>query len=170
MKTLKRFACATTTLTALSFASPGSSAAQGRAVAAAIIVAPQYPPIAIQARVQGSVLVLDIDFAGVPRGVTVKRTLPLLGDSAREAARSWRFPERSGRSQEVTVEFAPDDVDVRDSTTPRVQFEPPQQGDGDGAPAVGSCVWAPGWGLLPRNDHEASVNCPFALASSANGE
>ena len=97
-------------------------------MAATVAVAPPYPPIAIQARVQGTViLVLNIDASGTPRGVTVKSGLPFLTDSAREAVRAWRFPPGSARSQEVAFEFTLSDDDERGQTAPRVQFEAPNK-------------------------------------------
>lgn len=123
---LRQLVCARAALLALGLVSPGLSGAQETTAVPTIAIAPQYPAIAILARVQGIVvLVVEIDAAGAPVGIAVKRTVPLLVESAREAARLWRFPAGDARSQEVTFAFTLDGGDGRDGKAPRVQFESP---------------------------------------------
>jgi protein TonB len=55
-------------------------------------VAPVYPPIAIQARSAGTVILeAVIDETGTVRDVTVIRSVPLLDRSAIDAVRQWRY-------------------------------------------------------------------------------
>lgn len=55
-------------------------------------VAPVYPPIAIQARSEGTVLLeAVIDETGAVRDVTVVRSVPLLDRAAIDAVRQWRY-------------------------------------------------------------------------------
>lgn len=55
-------------------------------------VAPVYPPIAIQARSEGTVILeAVIDETGTVRDVTVIRSVPLLDRAAIDAVRQWRY-------------------------------------------------------------------------------
>jgi protein TonB len=55
-------------------------------------VAPVYPPIALAARREGTVILeATIDADGSVRGVRVLRSVPLLDDAAMDAVRQWRF-------------------------------------------------------------------------------
>ena len=55
-------------------------------------VAPVYPPIAIQARSEGTVVLeAVIDETGTVRDVTVTRSVPLLDRAAIDAVRQWRY-------------------------------------------------------------------------------
>jgi protein TonB len=55
-------------------------------------VAPRYPPDALQARLQGKVILeCTIGTDGRVEKVEVKRGSPLLDDSAREAVRQWVY-------------------------------------------------------------------------------
>jgi len=55
-------------------------------------VAPVYPPIAIQARSEGTVVLeAVIDETGTVRDVTVLRSVPLLDRAAIEAVKRWRY-------------------------------------------------------------------------------
>jgi len=55
-------------------------------------VAPVYPPIAIQARREGTVVLeATIDETGVVRHVSVLRSVPLLDRAAIDAVRQWRY-------------------------------------------------------------------------------
>ncbi len=57
-----------------------------------VYVAPVYPPIAVQARSEGTVLLeAVIDETGVVRDVTVLRSVPLLDRAAIDAVRQWRY-------------------------------------------------------------------------------
>lgn len=76
-------------------------------------VAPEYPPIAVQARVQG-VVILEavVDLYGRVEDVRVLRSIPLLDKAAITAVRQWRYsplllngpPERFVLT--VTVSFS----------------------------------------------------------------
>jgi len=75
--------------------------------------APEYPPIAVQARVQG-VVILEavVDLYGRVADVRVLRSIPLLDKAAITAVRQWRYsplllngaPERFVLT--VTVSFS----------------------------------------------------------------
>ena len=55
-------------------------------------VAPVYPPIAIQARSEGTVILeAVIDETGTVKDVTVLRSVPLLDRAAIDAVRQWRY-------------------------------------------------------------------------------
>lgn len=55
-------------------------------------VRPEYPPIAISARVQGSVIIeAIIGTDGQVRDARVLRSIPLLDDAALKAVRQWRY-------------------------------------------------------------------------------
>ena len=55
-------------------------------------VAPVYPPIAIQARSEGTVILeAVIDETGTVRDVTVLRSVPLLDRAAIDAVKQWRY-------------------------------------------------------------------------------
>ena len=55
-------------------------------------VAPVYPPIAIQARSEGTVILeAVIDETGAVKDVTVLRSVPLLDRAAIDAVRQWRY-------------------------------------------------------------------------------
>ena len=55
-------------------------------------VAPVYPPIAIQARSEGTVILeAVIDETGTVKDVTVLRSVPLLDRSAIDAVKQWRY-------------------------------------------------------------------------------
>jgi protein TonB len=55
-------------------------------------VTPVYPPIAIQARSEGTVILeAVIDETGTVRDVTVIRSIPLLDRAAIDAVRQWRY-------------------------------------------------------------------------------
>ena len=72
-------------------------------------VAPRYPPLAAQARIQGKVelqLTLDQATGGV-LGATVVSGHPLLVPSAIEAAKQWRFvPDATDQRIGVTLDFS----------------------------------------------------------------
>ena len=71
-------------------------------------VAPKYPPLASQARLQGSVwLTLSIDRDGRVKGSQVVSGHPLLIGAAREAVSQWRFEpvfDDSGQRTETTTD------------------------------------------------------------------
>jgi protein TonB len=55
-------------------------------------VEPDYPALAVQARVEGIVILeVLVDSRGVPSTVNVLRSIPLLESSAIEAVRQWRW-------------------------------------------------------------------------------
>ena len=55
-------------------------------------VRPEYPPIAISARVSGSVLIeAIIGTDGQVRDAKVLRSIPLLDEAALKAVRQWRY-------------------------------------------------------------------------------
>jgi TonB family protein len=68
-------------------------------------IAPNYPPLAVQARIQGKVeLQLTVDQAsGEVHGVALVSGHPLFKDSAIAAAKLWRFTPNSATSENVNV-------------------------------------------------------------------
>ena len=73
-------------------------------------VAPKYPPLAMQARIQGKV---ELQLAVVPATVEIHRASvvsghPLLAPPSIDAAKQWRFEENSVSSEtvNVTIEYA----------------------------------------------------------------
>jgi TonB family protein len=59
-----------------------------------VAVAPEYPDVALQAQVEGSVAVrVEIDRKGLVRSATVVSGHPLLTKSAEAAARLWEFDQ-----------------------------------------------------------------------------
>lgn len=69
-------------------------------------VAPLYPPLARQARIQGTVfLKVIVNKAGEVRSVEVVSGHPMLVPSAVEAAKQWRYTpyEKNGEAVEVTT-------------------------------------------------------------------
>jgi protein TonB len=66
--------------------------------------APVYPPIAIQARREGTVILeAVIDEAGAVRDVTVVRSVPLLDRAAIEAVRQWRYSPTRLNGEPVAI-------------------------------------------------------------------
>jgi protein TonB len=67
-------------------------------------VAPIYPPIAVQVRREGTVVVeATIDESGVVRDVTVKRSVALLDAAAVAAVRQWRYTPTKLNGMPVSV-------------------------------------------------------------------
>ncbi len=69
-------------------------------------VPPEYPPIALAARVQGIIVLdVDVDASGKVAAARVKRGIPLLDQAARDAVRQWEFaPARiKGQAMPATV-------------------------------------------------------------------
>jgi len=65
---------------------------------------PIYPPVAKQARIQGSVeLDLDLDASGQVRTVLSVRGHVLLVDSAKQSAMKWRFPATAQTGSQLQV-------------------------------------------------------------------
>jgi TonB family protein len=65
-------------------------------------VAPNYPPIAVQARIQGTVQVLvDIDEAGAVVSAQSEKGHPLFRGASLDAARKWRFEAASDRGKQT---------------------------------------------------------------------
>src|SRR6266403_3088117 len=75
------------------------------------LVSPRYPPIARQARLQGSVqLDIKLDKDGVPSEVTLVGGPPILGRAASDAVRKWQFCGRgveslNGQMLSIMVSF-----------------------------------------------------------------
>jgi TonB family protein len=68
--------------------------------------APEYPAIAIRARVTGSIKVeLPLDAAGRPTDAACLRTFPLLCGAATKAARQWAFDLADGAEHKAVIEF-----------------------------------------------------------------
>lgn len=67
-------------------------------------VAPIYPPIAVQVRREGTVVVeATIDESGVVKDVIVKRSAPLLDAAAVAAVRQWRYTPTKLNGMPVSV-------------------------------------------------------------------
>ena len=67
-------------------------------------VAPIYPPIAVQVRREGTVVVeATIDESGVVKDVTVKKSVLLLDAAAIAAVRQWRYTPTRLNGQPVSV-------------------------------------------------------------------
>jgi protein TonB len=66
--------------------------------------APVYPPIAIQARREGTVILeAVIDETGAVRDVTVLRSVPLLDRAAIDAVRQWRYSPTRLNGQPLAI-------------------------------------------------------------------
>ena len=89
-------------------------------------VAPVYPPLARQARIQGTVFLnVVVTKAGEVRDVVVMSGHPMLVPAAVEAVRQWRY-----------TPYVKDDEPVEVTTTVRVNFQladKPSASSGDGA-------------------------------------
>jgi TonB family protein len=69
-------------------------------------VAPQYPPLAIQARVSGLVVVRAvIGASGDVTDAEVVSGHPVLKKAAIEAAKKWKFDSASPRTRTTTLKF-----------------------------------------------------------------
>ena len=67
-------------------------------------VAPVYPPIAVQVRREGTVVVeATIDESGVVKDVTVKKSVSLLDAAAIAAVKQWRYTPTRLNGQPVSV-------------------------------------------------------------------
>ena len=57
-----------------------------------VFKAPEYPPVAKSARIEGTVVLeATLDERGVVQNVTVLRSVPLLDQAAIDAVRQWRY-------------------------------------------------------------------------------
>jgi protein TonB len=66
--------------------------------------APTYPPIAVSARVEGTVILeATIDAQGVVRNVTVLKSVPLLDRAAIEAVQQWRYTPTRLNGQAIPI-------------------------------------------------------------------
>ena len=74
------------------------------------VAAPEYPPIAASACIQGSVpVIVELDAAGKVVGTDVVHGHPLLRAAAEQAATHWTFraaPESARRRQAIKISFA----------------------------------------------------------------
>jgi TonB family protein len=105
----------------------GKAAPAAESALPTVAVAPRYPEVARAARVHGVVaLTLEIDSTGATKVGEVTRTVPVLVDAAREAARSWRFAAGTATPQAVVFEFVLEGGSDPDTyPSPRVEFLPP---------------------------------------------
>ena len=73
-----------------------------------LFAAPQYPPIARMANVEGTVVLkLEVGADGRVGTVAVESGHPMLKGAAQEAAKGWRFPKQAaGQQVGVTIEFS----------------------------------------------------------------
>lgn len=105
---------------------PSLEAGEGCPVTAA--VAPQYPPIAVLARLSGSVIVrVTVDEAGTVTRADATRGHPVLRRAATEAAKKWKFEIAPDSSRTALLEFdfkvLPEKSDLEGETT----FMPPNR-------------------------------------------
>ena len=71
-----------------------------------IAVAPQYPDLAVAARVQADVEIeIDISTDGVPKAVRPIKTHPLFEEASLVAARQWRFGPSQTEAPRCRVTF-----------------------------------------------------------------
>jgi TonB family protein len=105
---------------------PCLAAQEGCPVKAA--VAPQYPPIAVLARLSGSVAVrVVVDQSGNVTQADATKGHPVLKKAAREAAKKWKFEIAPAPSRTTLLEFdfkvLPEKSDLESETT----FMPPNK-------------------------------------------
>jgi TonB family protein len=91
-------------------------------------VAPQYPPIAVLARLSGSVAVrVVVDQSGNVTHADATGGHPVLKKTATEAAKKWKFEVAPAQSRTTLLEFdfeiLPEKADLESETT----FMPPNR-------------------------------------------
>ncbi|MGA3177916.1 MAG: energy transducer TonB [Candidatus Acidiferrum sp.] len=86
---------------------PSVRLASSSPTAPEVFVAPQYPPIARLAHVEGVVsFKMEIDTNGEANNLTLISGHPLLWPAVKDAASKWRFPkDAAGQQVQATIEF-----------------------------------------------------------------
>jgi hypothetical protein len=120
---LLAMATATATARAESTTCPTSDAAVHAPVR---VVAPRYPEMALQARVQGLArIAVELAPSGAVVTTTTCRGIPMLADACGRASSQWRFPavtDAANRTAVVDCNFIMGDAD-----DPPVTYVPPLQ-------------------------------------------
>jgi TonB family protein len=92
------------------------------------VVAQKFPPLAVQGRIAGSVVVkVSIDFTGRVNEVKVISGHPWLAKSAIEAAKQWKFVESSEKIRQVSLKFNYVILPEKSETEGETIFLPPYQ-------------------------------------------
>jgi TonB family protein len=86
----------------------GPDARSGCVPSVLVAVAPDYPPVALRANVQGAVVVeVSVNDSGVPAKIVRVSGPPILDDAAIQSAKEWRFSaDCADASVRLTFEFA----------------------------------------------------------------
>jgi TonB family protein len=93
-----------------------------------VAVAPKYPPLAVQGRISGVVVIrTTVGTAGEVTQTEVVSGHPMLKEAAVVAAKNWKFDRASAQARAVTLRFSfvilPEKAESEGETT----FLPPDQ-------------------------------------------